>query len=1299
MDHTFGHQEIFDSLSNGSGKKSPSSSSSHRSTKKSSSSSAKSGTRLTGSQNGGGQAASGASASSFVVDEAYRRQGRRLSFLAHGEMPAKPPPVLRIEPSRSTSFAYYVRPPPGTALHSSRRTSTVVRKLIFEAKHSFKIWQDAESLLNRSGSSRRRTGDDKYGSVSGAMSQLSLQGSGGGSWDNIPDGDFSSWRGLRGGRQPTSKGLLSAVLEGHSDSNTSASGPAAGAHGDRSNHTSPSQSISTKSTKESRAAFSSSANGNGGYGSVSETAAPVAADTDSSQIRGKCLTVPSQPTSNAGLDNIDGNLIAFENDVLSIPRKSIHTFGKKEKTKKKIYTFRIQKLLGQGTFAQVFQCLNEQTGEVVAIKVVKSKPAYTRQATVEIDVFRVLQEDRKNLPGDPTNEDGAQTNSTDYMVNMNCYFMYQSHLCLVFQLLGLNLYEILKGRQFRGLPLAVVRSIVKQSLQGIKELAHRSIVHCDLKPENILVASDEFVDELVNAGNTSRKRDGSKSEMDSASSASKQTNVSSSTQANPSEASRADTIQAANHNETVEKVDEGIKLIDFGSACFEGSAAHTYIQSRFYRSPEVILGLPYDSAIDMWSLGCVAAELLFGLPILPGVHEHDQLCRIEEMIGRTPEWMLEQGTKAHKYYVKFVPRHPTATTPSGDGSSSSGGNTNITPAPTPTPPLPQWRIKSLQEYVRSLSQSDIDKKGGLAKLEKPPGNRYFRKKTLSEIMQLHSLNFPQQDKTVLNAFLHFLYGLLDPDPWKRWTAFQAVQHPFITGQLSQLKKKTTDVRLDSKETNLANLTLEYYWKAPWDPAICRRKLLNVQKMREKQQAMRRSLSSRSPTSDISRKTRQTEPSSTTSQSSRWKPIPSASSPPGELGVSNRNVTGGKVVDTTPHFANASSVSSIGMGGERTSITDATGPQSFTSGLIESGQQFVDADFAYALQRPGVVPASSAHGSYSSQNAPPSVHIPDFLSQGTIGPRTPSNSQQGDISSHSLGQNDRQYVPGTPGGYASTVQIVRDPGSISRSSHYGTSSVASSAASSVTTDTRPFDGGFLSAQGQRVQTMPYMGTQQAALQQEQQFAAMQQQQGSSQSQFGIPQGGQMGIQQQQQQQAPIVTQVQAPGGGYYFVMTSPTGQTMLLQPVAAMGQTQQQMPMFGAVQNQQHHVQFMPHQSMQFPQHGQMQQAQLQPVHMGVTQSQMHGGQMGAPQGQMFQGSMQFAASGMNSQNTPSQQQQQHYYQPQMMHQQQFQQHQQQFYQPQVSQQYDSSDGHSAAHASRGSSQPPYNPGGMGRYPN
>lgn len=76
-----------------------------------------------------------------------------------------------------------------------------------------------------------------------------------------------------------------------------------------------------------------------------------------------------------------------------------------------------------------------------------------------------------------------------------------------------------------------------------------------------------------------------------------------------------------------------IKIIDFGSACHEKQTVYTYIQSRFYRSPEVILSLPYSTAIDMWSLGCICVELFLGLPLFPGTSEYNQISRIVEMLG------------------------------------------------------------------------------------------------------------------------------------------------------------------------------------------------------------------------------------------------------------------------------------------------------------------------------------------------------------------------------------------------------------------------------------------------------------------------------------------------------------------------------------------------------------------------------------------------------------------------------------------------------------------------------------------
>lgn len=63
------------------------------------------------------------------------------------------------------------------------------------------------------------------------------------------------------------------------------------------------------------------------------------------------------------------------------------------------------------------------------------------------------------------------------------------------------------------------------------------------------------------------------------------------------------------------------------------TTVYTYIQSRFYRSPEVILGHPYNMAIDMWSLGCIMAELYTGYPLFPGENEVEQLACIMEVRG------------------------------------------------------------------------------------------------------------------------------------------------------------------------------------------------------------------------------------------------------------------------------------------------------------------------------------------------------------------------------------------------------------------------------------------------------------------------------------------------------------------------------------------------------------------------------------------------------------------------------------------------------------------------------------------
>lgn len=100
------------------------------------------------------------------------------------------------------------------------------------------------------------------------------------------------------------------------------------------------------------------------------------------------------------------------------------------------------------------------------------------------------------------------------------------------------------------------------------------------------------------------------------------------------------------------KYKSGIKVIDLGSACFINTKVYTYIQSRFYRAPEIILGVPYTYAIDMWSLGCILAELYTGLPIFQGEDEKDQIGYIMEILDVPPISFLAQGARSHLFFEK-----------------------------------------------------------------------------------------------------------------------------------------------------------------------------------------------------------------------------------------------------------------------------------------------------------------------------------------------------------------------------------------------------------------------------------------------------------------------------------------------------------------------------------------------------------------------------------------------------------------------------------------------------------------------
>ena len=334
-----------------------------------------------------------------------------------------------------------------------------------------------------------------------------------------------------------------------------------------------------------------------------------------------------------GSDDDAGNYVAVAGELLDCGR------------------YRVQHAAGHGSFGHVVVANDLASNQLVAIKIIRNNELCLKQGESEVSVLEML--------------NCCDTSDGNGIVKCFGHFSHKNHLCIVFELMSFNLYELLSMSGFHGVSLNLVRRFAQQLLKTLEFLRRPDvgIVHCDLKPENVVLRS--------------------------ASSA-------------------------------------VIKVIDFGSSFLSAEteqAVFKYVQSRFYRSPEVILGLPYSYPVDMWSLGCVLAEMFTGNPLFCGSCELDQLVKIAEIIGMPPSSLIEKRTKHMKAFVR---------TPTGF------------------------------KFIASLHMKPRSKLLGIIS---------------SCVHPFEGTN----DHAERESFVDLLHKMFEYDPSKRITPSQALSHPFISG--------------------------------------------------------------------------------------------------------------------------------------------------------------------------------------------------------------------------------------------------------------------------------------------------------------------------------------------------------------------------------------------------------------------------------------------------------------------------------------------------------------------------------------
>jgi len=259
--------------------------------------------------------------------------------------------------------------------------------------------------------------------------------------------------------------------------------------------------------------------------------------------------------------------------------------------------------ISDGTFGRVLEVQDIETNNLYAFKILLPKEEIFKWWKFENSIIEeILKWDKKG-------------ESRCVRIIKNIIFVKNGvkYCGLLFELLGLSLYEFLKMNAFMGFNIVQIQKIAFQLLQGLKTIHSLKIIHTDLKPENILFVNSDY-EKIFHFPKNVKNNGGNN-------------------------------LFYCNIKNT------DIRIIDFGSAIkIDNNNSYGIINTRQYRAPEVILQCcALNEKSDIWSLGCILYELYTGILLFPTHNNEEQLCIIQKACGHYPDWMV----KGMSYKILF----------------------------------------------------------------------------------------------------------------------------------------------------------------------------------------------------------------------------------------------------------------------------------------------------------------------------------------------------------------------------------------------------------------------------------------------------------------------------------------------------------------------------------------------------------------------------------------------------------------------------------------------------------------------